>query len=61
MVSSDSSSEEEEESPIFTVKSNQDFLRTLELLRSKNQQIYQKDAKFYDSDEENTLEGANIY
>ena len=51
-LNSASESSEEDESPIFTEKSNKDFLRTLELLRSNDETIYKKDAKFYDSEEE---------
>merc|ERR1712113_178433 len=50
--SGESSSEEEEDDPIISAKSNEGFIKALNALRNNDKSIYDKETKFYESDDE---------
>merc|ERR1711953_1527623 len=50
--SEESSSEEEEDDPIISAKSNEGFIKALNALRNNDKSIYDKETKFYESDDE---------
>merc|ERR1712168_1220280 len=52
--SEDSSSEEEEDDPIISAKSNEGFIKALNALRNNDKSIYDKETKFYESDDEDS-------